>query len=335
MAENNEQAIEAYHPVVHTMSVLLTVVVFPLIWVGGLVTTYDAGMAVPDWPGTYGWNMFAYPAATWLYGPFDLMVEHGHRLLGSLAGLLAIGLVIAAVKWDARGWFRAWCGMLLLAVIAQGFLGGLRVLQDQRIMALVHGCTGSLFFALTTAAAVMCSRWWLERARLPDRSHEKPPVGQYATAPAVAWTATLLVLASYLQLIMGAQLRHVTGVVGHRKFTMLVHLHLTLAVVVLLLAVVLLLQAWLRRRTPGKVRSIATVLTFAVVAQIALGVGTWVVNYALPWPELTEGLTRYTIQSKGHWESLIVTAHVAIGALIVSLSTVATLRSWRSRAQAT
>ena len=60
----------------HRVGAVLAMVVFPLIWVGGLVTTYDAGMAVPDWPGTYGYNMSLYPIETWLFGPFDLLVEH-------------------------------------------------------------------------------------------------------------------------------------------------------------------------------------------------------------------------------------------------------------------
>ncbi len=150
-----------YSRAVHALAVGLTIAVFPLIWVGGLVTTYDAGMAVPDWPGTYGWNMFAYPASTWLYGPFDLLVEHSHRLLGSLAGFLSIGLVIAAFRYDDRAWFRWWCVGVLLAVIAQGALGGARVVLDQRTFAMIHGCTGPLYFAIATATAVMSSQWWL------------------------------------------------------------------------------------------------------------------------------------------------------------------------------
>ena len=71
----------------HRLAVLLVCATFPLIWVGGLVTTYDAGMAVPDWPTTYGYNLFLYPWQTWLAGPWDLFIEHGHRLLGSLGGL--------------------------------------------------------------------------------------------------------------------------------------------------------------------------------------------------------------------------------------------------------
>jgi cytochrome c oxidase assembly protein subunit 15 len=60
----------------HRLAVLAVCLVWPLIWVGGLVTTYDAGMAVPDWPGTYGYNLFLYPLTTWVYGPFDLLIEH-------------------------------------------------------------------------------------------------------------------------------------------------------------------------------------------------------------------------------------------------------------------
>ncbi|MFM7846796.1 MAG: hypothetical protein ACKPEY_21530, partial [Planctomycetota bacterium] len=83
----------AYKPWPARCAVLLRAVTLVLISVGALVTTYDAGMAVPDWPTTYGYNMFAYPWQTWLSGPFDLLIEHGHRLLGSLVGFIAIGLV--------------------------------------------------------------------------------------------------------------------------------------------------------------------------------------------------------------------------------------------------
>ena len=86
---------------VHRCAILLACTTFPLIWVGGLVTTYDAGMAVPDWPNTYGYNMFLYPPTTWLSGPWDLLIEHGHRLLGSLAGLVAIGLVCVCLLYTS------------------------------------------------------------------------------------------------------------------------------------------------------------------------------------------------------------------------------------------
>lgn len=319
-----------YSPMIHRLAVALTVSVFPLIWVGGLVTTYDAGMAVPDWPGTYGWNMFAYPVTTWLFGPFDLLVEHSHRLLGSLAGFISIGLVIAAFRREQRHWFRWWCLGVLVAVIAQGALGGARVVLDQRTFAMIHGCTGPLFFAIATATAVMSSRWWRQTSEAKESAAGQPE--RLPTASFVVWMATVLVCGSYLQLIMGAQLRHVTGALGHRAFTGFVHSHLGLAGLVLLIASVLAVYAGFSKSTPRRVRLPAQLLSVLVIVQIALGIGTWIVNYALPWPELNETLASYTILAKGYWESLVVTAHMATGSLIISVATVVALRGWRSRA---
>src|SRR6266567_2784898 len=116
----------------HRLAVALALVTFPVIWVGGLVTTYDAGMAVPDWPGTYGYNLFRYPWQTWLAGPWDLFIEHGHRLLGATAGLLSIALVAVVLLTDRRPWLIASSLGALGLVIAQGVLGGARVLFDER-----------------------------------------------------------------------------------------------------------------------------------------------------------------------------------------------------------
>ncbi|MCA9126243.1 MAG: COX15/CtaA family protein [Planctomycetales bacterium] len=323
---------EFYRPVIHRLAVALTVAVFPLIWVGGLVTTYDAGMAVPDWPGTYGWNMFAYPASTWLFGPFDLLVEHSHRLLGALAGFLSIALLIAAIRFERRAWFRWWCVGVLLSVIAQGALGGARVVLDQRTIAMIHGCTGPLFFALATATAVMSSRWWLSQQTETTRNASGFEASRSPMTLAHPWmcrAAGLLVVASYVQLIIGAQLRHVTGALSHREFMAFVHAHLTMAAVVLLLASGLSLTAMLSSRLAGCVRLPAELLFLLVVVQIVLGIGTWIVNYALPWPEINQTLAGYTILSKGYWESLVVTAHMATGSLILSISTVVALRAWR------
>ncbi len=148
----------------HAIAVLLTCATFPLIWVGGLVTTYDAGMAVPDWPSTYGYNLFLYPWQTWVAGPFDLFIEHGHRLLGAVVGVITIGLVLAAFLANRRPWFRAVSVIAILGVIGQGALGGMRVLFDDRQLAMIHGCVGPAFFALTAAIAVFTSSSWRQAA---------------------------------------------------------------------------------------------------------------------------------------------------------------------------
>jgi len=141
----------------HRLAVALALVTFPLIWVGGLVTTYDAGMAVPDWPGTYGYNLLRYPWQSWLAGPWDLFIEHGHRLLGATAGFLAIALV--AIVWiaDRRRWLIAAAFGALALVIFQGLLGGARVLFDARLVAMLHGCVGPLFFAYLAGLVVVTS----------------------------------------------------------------------------------------------------------------------------------------------------------------------------------
>ena len=122
---------------------LLVCATFPLIWVGGLVTTYEAGMAVPDWPTTYGYNLFLYPWQTWLAGPWDLFIEHGHRLFGALVGMLTILLVVTAFRLDGRIGIAGRRSAPWRLVIGQGALGGMRVLLDQRLLAQIHGCVGA------------------------------------------------------------------------------------------------------------------------------------------------------------------------------------------------
>src|SRR3954447_16535005 len=91
----------------HRLAVALALVTFPVIWVGGLVTTYDAGMAVPDWPGTFGYNLLLYPWQSWLAAPWNLFIEHAHRLLAASAGILSIALVAVVLCADRRRWLVA------------------------------------------------------------------------------------------------------------------------------------------------------------------------------------------------------------------------------------
>ena len=70
------------------------------------MTTTDAGMAVPDWPNTYGYNLFLYPWQTWLAGPWDLFIEHGHRLLAATVGMLTIALLVVLLRTDDRRWMK-------------------------------------------------------------------------------------------------------------------------------------------------------------------------------------------------------------------------------------
>ncbi len=307
----------------HRLAVLAVCLVWPLIWVGGLVTTYDAGMAVPDWPATYGYNLFLYPYKTWLLGPFDLFIEHGHRLLGAVVGLVAIAIVAAAYFREPRRWVFVLALGLLTAVIAQGVLGGMRVVLGDRTLAMVHGCFGPAFFCLCVAAAVVTSRMWWRDATSEDAAAK--PIGK-----GLLVLSASLVAISYLQLVLGAQIRHVQPTTPPSQFTMTVAQHVMTA---LLLWILTGVAAWRLARC-GDLTLVRPgwLLLGLVGLQIALGIGTWVVNYG--WPGFlgsVPGSTGYLIQSKGFLDSIIVTSHVATGSLILAVSTLLFLRLFRVR----
>src|SRR3954469_14784157 len=108
----------------HVLALLTTAATFPLIFMGGLVTSHGAGMSVPDWPNSYGYNMFTFPPSKWIGGIF---YEHTHRLMGTIVGMLSIALTLTAWRLESRRSVRWLATSVLFAVIFQGVLGGLRV----------------------------------------------------------------------------------------------------------------------------------------------------------------------------------------------------------------
>src|SRR3989475_4452668 len=88
-----------------------------LVLAGSLVTSTASGLSVPDWPTTYGWNMFTFPPSKWVGG---ILYEHGHRLIASTVGFLTIVLAVWLWLRESRRWLN-WLGVVaLVAVIAQG-----------------------------------------------------------------------------------------------------------------------------------------------------------------------------------------------------------------------
>jgi heme a synthase len=83
---------------------------FALVWMGGLVTSNGAGLAVPDWPNTYGYNMFFFPPSKWIGGIF---FEHSHRLVASAVGLLTMILAFWLFGRKSRPVLR-WGGVLFV-----------------------------------------------------------------------------------------------------------------------------------------------------------------------------------------------------------------------------
>ena len=162
---------------------------FVLILFGGLVTNTGAALAVPDWPTTFGHNMFLYPWSQMVGGIF---YEHSHRLIGSAVGLLTLAL--AACLWRMGGALRALGLVAVGAVLVQGVLGGLRVVLLQGTLAILHGCLAQAFFGLLVAIALLTSR------AAPASLRELPS----STRILALATAALV----YVQIVFGALLTH-------------------------------------------------------------------------------------------------------------------------------
>lgn len=182
----------------HAVALATTVATFPLIFMGGLVTSHQAGMSVPDWPNSYGYNMFLFPPSKWVGGIF---YEHTHRLMGTVVGMLAIALVIVAWKVEPRRWVRWLATSVLAAVILQGILGGLRVVLKELDLAVVHACFAQAFFCLAALCAIVTGRRWLESPKLSRSTDAKS--GQRLAALGAA-----CVLLVFCQLVVGALMRH-------------------------------------------------------------------------------------------------------------------------------
>lgn len=183
----------------HWLAILTTLSTFPLIFIGGLVTSHHAGMSVPDWPTSFGYNMFALPWSHWTRAG-GVIYEHSHRLLGSAVGLLAILLTVLAWWTERRRWVKWLATAVLGTVIFQGVLGGLRVVYNELDLAVVHACLAQAFFCLAALVAIVTSRGWLQAPDLSDA-----PEAHGHRLIRVAVIACVLV---YLQLILGALMRH-------------------------------------------------------------------------------------------------------------------------------
>jgi len=135
-----------------------------LICSGGMVTSKGVGLAVPDWPTTFGYNMFLFPVSQWIGGIF---FEHTHRLVASAVGFLTIILAVWLWCAESRRWLRILGVVALMAVILQGVLGGLRVTMLKDEIGIFHACLAQAFLGLLVFIGVARSRFWQEpRQRL-------------------------------------------------------------------------------------------------------------------------------------------------------------------------
>lgn len=181
----------------HRFALLTTVATLVLICSGGMVTSKGVGLAVPDWPTTFGYNMFLFPVSKWVGGIF---FEHTHRLIASAVGFMTIILAVWIWRTDDRRWLRNLGFAALGTVIIQGVLGGLRVTLLKDEIGIFHACLAQAYLGMLVVITLATSQLW---RRIIPRT---PPRGVPPRKLARLVIGTTIVI--YLQLGLGATMRH-------------------------------------------------------------------------------------------------------------------------------
>jgi heme a synthase len=279
----------------HRLAVITACATFPLLFIGGLVTSKGAGLAVPDWPTTFGYNMFLYP---WSKMVGNIFYEHSHRLVASAVGFLTIALALSLWLQEPRKWLR-WLGVAALAlVVVQGVLGGLRVTLLEHSLAIVHASLAQAFFALTVSLALFTSKEWREKIA-------EVPLADYGRLRRLAAVTTGLI---YLQVMFGAVLRH-TG--------LRLDAHLLFAALVTLHVVLLTVRIFKDHSDHRRLTRPALFLSAMLLLQLFLGTVSYLGKFTT--------ILRMPIDAT----VFLTTTHLAVGALMLVTSLVLTLRSYR------
>ena len=292
----------------HRYAKLLVAATLLLVAAGGMVTSTGSGLSVPDWPTTYGENMFTFPLSKMVGGIF---YEHGHRLIASAVGMLTIGLVVFLWRVERRAWVRRLGWIALGAVILQGLLGGLTViflLPDA--ISISHAGLAQTFFCLTVTIALVTSRGWLQETAAADDA----PLRQ-----------RLIVMTSliYAQILVGATMRHMGAGLAIPDFPLAfgrvlppvwtvpiaVHFaHRVGALLVTILVLATVTHIWSRHGSRRELVRPSWLLVVAVATQVTLGA---------------------TVVLSGKHE-IVNTLHVAVGSIVLATSLVLTLRAART-----
>jgi len=301
-----------------------------LICSGGMVTSKGVGLAVPDWPTTFGYNMFLFPVSKWVGG---ILFEHTHRLIASAVGFLTIILTIWLWCGESRKWVRNLGVIALGAVILQGVLGGLRVTMLKDEIGIFHACLAQGFLGLVVLITVTTSRFWKTLANVVVDPKK------IRTIETIAITTTVAI---YAQLALGATMRHqhrdlaildfptangawipetsaialarintwrdARGLSDVDAFQIWLQMaHRFLASIITVTVVAFCLRVWRDAQGVAALRRLSILWVALVVCQIALGAWTIWSNKAAD----------------------VATAHVAVGAIMLSFGVSICAICWR------
>src|SRR2546425_2672426 len=275
----------------HRYTLLVAVCTLFVVIAGGLVTSNDAGLSVPDWPLSYGKLM----------PPMEggVLFEHGHRMIATTVGMLTIGLAVWLARAESRRWLRRLGWIALGAVIAQGLLGGMTVIfMLPKPVSISHACLAQLFFSTTVLIALFTSAGWLREA----------PMVEDTGSPSLHALATAVPLCVLAQLALGAAARHkALGVLPH----------VVGAAIVTGMILWIVVRVLVRHSGNAPLRTSALCLLTIAMAQVFLGIAAYMSRIAtLDTPQPMAVMVGFTV------------AHVAVGALTMAASVVMAAQVW-------
>ena len=322
-----------------------------------MVTSKNVGLAVPDWPTTFGYNMFLFPVSKWVGG---ILFEHTHRLMGSLVGFFTIILALWLWLGEDRRWVRSLGVIAVIGVILQGILGGLRVTMMKDQIGIFHACVAQTFLGLLVFIALVTTKFWrllangtraveggapatpgLDYSMRMRGSQELAPPSLTRLAP-INVLAIAITVAIYVQLALGATMRHqhrdlaildfptangawipdtssaalakmnawrdaraLSDVSAFQIWLQMVHRFLALIIAIAIVA--FCARVWRQMRDFSALKRLLLLWVVLIFGQIALG--AWVI-----WSNKAAD---------------IATAHVALGAVMLSFGVSISAICWR------
>ena len=277
----------------HRYAVLWSFCTLFLVVAGGLVTSNDAGLSVPDWPLSYGKLMPPMEG--------NIFYEHGHRMVATTVVLLTIGMAIWLMRAERRRWLRNLGWTALAAVVTQGVLGGMTVIfLLPKPISIGHACLAQLFFSTTVAVALFTSETWSRVPKVVD------DVG----APPLHWLALATCACVFLQLALGASARHkALGILPH----------VVGALIATGMVLWLSVRVLMRQAGHDALRRSALALLFITFLQVFLGIAAYMSRLATAeTPQPMPVMVGFTV------------AHVAVGALTLASSVVLAIQVFRN-----
>jgi len=284
-----------YNKAHHYYALFTAFATFLVIIAGALVTSNDAGLAVPDWPTSF--HTFRMPR---MVG--GVLYEHGHRMIAGFTILLTLGIAIVTLAVDRRRWMKKLAIAGFCTILVQAVLGGVTVLNFlPPAVSTAHSLVGQTFFCIAVVIAILTGRRYTGEVQRTAIDRRKPSL--------IALTL-LSVLVLYVQLILGGMFRHKGMSWEPHVFNA---------------AVVAVVLTWTSVRVLSyyseveSLRRPAIVMLGLVMTQLCLGFVSFLTK--IVW-----GHDSVQPQPLMVWSTV---AHVATGALLLATAVVLAVQAWR------